>query len=201
MLLLLSALSLAHAQDADSDTVTDSRDRCSFEDDRVDLDGNSVPDCAETMFGEFGFADYTSTVTSGWYHNVYPRWSSADLNGYAYSGVAEFGPATVVPLTYLPCVQISVGTEYRVMAQAGTSGTQSEHDLIIEEYTDTSCGRRTATRVLDTEYRAPGQTHVTLVGTWQAQTLGVRAVKVSTNFDTLGPGATGWWDNFSMHAR
>ncbi len=73
--------------DSDGDGIYDYKDLCDGEDDTVDLDSNSVPDCSETFADDFGFEQtaagsfWTTGGSLAWY-----GWQSNDANGYSGSG-------------------------------------------------------------------------------------------------------------------
>ena len=198
MLLLLSTL--AHAADTDLDGVDDTRDRCAWEDDRIDLDRNRVPDCAESVLGEFGFADAASTA-SAWHDafGVGMGWSPTDANSYGASGIAVFGPDISAELYYGACVPVTPGVRYTFLGQAGTDTADSTHRLIAYEFSDGACGRYHRATTVTSGYRAAGVSSLTLRGTYRPSSLSVRSVLLAVTAETHGVSGIAWFDDVSFH--
>lgn len=202
MVLLLSAFSLAFAADTDLDGISDGRDKCPFEDDTIDLDNNYRPDCQETLFNEFGFATAASSAAN--YEDPYgviPSWSSADYNSYVYSGVGKVIGYSDLSLYYAHCVPLTAATRYTVMGQMGTDDLfGSDHELVVVEYSDTYCGRKSTSRIVDSASRPGGTPFIDLVGTYIPSGFSIRSVRVyATYFNASGTTDDATFDNLSMH--
>lgn len=204
-MLSLLLVTLARAADGDGDGVANPYDRCKWLDDTVDLDGNYVPDCAETLLPEFGFRSASTTQTG--YDPYWPgqtlSWSSADLAGYSYaSGAGLVGSGTTYAMLAVDaCIPVTYGVTYAVMGQFSTSvvAVASAHDLIVEEYADDACATPSTYDYPAWGTRPAGQAVLDLVGAYTADDAAVLAVRLYATADST-VAMTGVFDNLSMHA-
>lgn len=106
--------------DTDKDTVCDDFDQCPGKDDRVDLNGDTVPDCAQNMLTNGQF----TTDLSGWaWTEPYeqPSWLSEDAYESNVSGAARVVNALEASLRTTAglsqCVPVQASTTYKLYAQ------------------------------------------------------------------------------------
>jgi hypothetical protein len=113
--------------DADNDTVCDAADQCAGEDDLLDLDANSTPDCVENLLANGQLA----TDVSGWtlQNLTLASWIANDGQGSAHSGaikVTNTSTAGVANVTGVyQCVPATAGTTYTMLAQLMVPGGQA----------------------------------------------------------------------------
>lgn len=152
MLMLLIAAALADALvDTDLDGVVDILDYCSWEDDSIDIDGNGIADCDETMLEEFGMADDTS-ATSAWDRATSPAtavdtWDPDDLRGYPYSGSMMF--ADMAPqgssfgaafMETTECIVLASDTTYALTGTFAAAAPDSTRVLLgVRLFMDSDC--------------------------------------------------------------
>ncbi|MDP2314676.1 MAG: hypothetical protein Q8P41_17365 [Pseudomonadota bacterium] len=204
MPLLLAIFNIALAADTDLDGVDNKLDKCPYEDDTIDLDNDNRADCRDTMFNEFGFATAASSAAN--YMDAYgviSTWSSADFNGYVYSGVGKVVGYSDLSLYYAHCVPLTGAATYTVMGQMGTDDFYgSDHELVVVEYSDTFCGRKSTSRIVDSGSRPSGTPFIDLVGTYTPSGFAIRSVMVYATFANVsGTTDDATFDNLSMHAN
>lgn len=199
----------ALAADQDSDGVDDQLDRCPWVDDGVDLDANSIADCAETILPEFGFQNQAATTT--WYtpRNSFMNMSywPDDLGYYWGSGAGRVytNASTYPSLVVNACIPVDHWRDYMVMAQAGnTKNSSALHDLLVTEFTGPNCTHQLADVLIDfgtstcyvpTTYITPR----TLKGIYNPP-IHVRSVKIVVRtLNAASSAKDGVFDNISMH--
>lgn len=197
--LLLSSFALAW--DVDGDGVGDAADRCSFEDDSVDIDGNGTADCAETLLAEFGFEahDTLSIYDLG----PYPVWDPDDLHGYANSGSVMVQIAAWPMVTVTPCVSVDDAYEYVLSARVSASAPNTHHWLYFDAYSGPDCG---GTHYSAIPHQAYGETFTAfelldLTTTFRPQPWW-RSIRIRTYQEapTAYRSARGWVDSLSIHS-
>ncbi len=149
MIVLLASTALA--ADSDLDGIDDTFDDCPWEDDSIDIDGNGVADCDETMLEEFGMAAEAS-ATSAWVRATSPAtaietWDPDDLHGYPYSGSMMFADMVQEGSTFgaafmetAECIALTDDTIYTLTARfAAIAPDSTEVFLGVRLFMDSDC--------------------------------------------------------------
>ena len=191
--------------DDDGDGVINAWDMCPGSDDTVDLDGNLVSDCTETLaagpsFNNSGDLQYWQVSNS---NGSSMGWTPTDGSGYANSGSFGLGvsnqPGTnVSTMTWSDCIPVNSHTQYNVLMQAKSQTLASGHKTQVEfwEYDSSSCAPNDFT----------GRRRVTSYGAFSWKTIGsqfltdnsTRGVRVGIVITQTGSNTTthyAWVDN------
>jgi len=136
----------SYVTDTDGDGVFDPWDMCPGTDDSVDLDGNYVPDCTETLAAGAHFDDSGDLQywTTGAVAGTSIGWTSTDGNGYAPSGSLGIGAVSNQSSgrsTRSDCIPVSSATSYNVLLQAKSQTLSSSQKTRVEvwEYSTSDC--------------------------------------------------------------
>ncbi len=130
------------AKDRDGDGVRDRDDACEGQDDRVDLDANSQPDCGENLLVGAGFDSVDQGLA--WEDDVSGNSSTGvsfeDGQGYLYSGSLDIrlsGPFDTATQgsRFSSCVEVEPGSRQLLMAQVQVQ-SEGSGELALLEYGD-----------------------------------------------------------------
>ena len=138
---LSSALS-----DTDGDGVVDGLDMCPGTDDSVDLDGNGVADCSETLAAGAHFDDSGDLQywTTGAVAGTSIGWTATDGGGYSASGSLGIGAVSNQSSgrsTHNDCIPVQPATPYNVLMQAKSQTLSSSQKTRVEvwQYSNADC--------------------------------------------------------------
>lgn len=161
--------------DADGDTVPDGADRCPGLDDRIDLNADGTPDCAQTLVtngqlttGMTGFSDQRVSA-----NRSTATWSSDDATAWAASGSVWVVNETVATLAnaaglYGPCIAARPGDTFDVWFHYTVptgGGTGPQLIVSFDTYHDAGCTQAAASTT-------PPPTALSVGAGWHAMHMG-----------------------------